>query len=76
MADIVGHAGLPEPDRRALHFADRFERELVHQEARRSIQETFDIGWRLLASLPRQDLVRLSDATIAARYGAKKGGES
>jgi V/A-type H+-transporting ATPase subunit B len=76
MADIVGQAGLPEPDRRALHFADRFERELVHQEARRSIQETLDIGWQLLATLPRQDLVRLSDATIAARYGQKKGRDS
>jgi V/A-type H+-transporting ATPase subunit B len=68
MATIVGDAGLAAADRRALAFADRFEAEFVGQgSARRSISDTLGIGWRLLESLPREDLLRLSDAAWAAR---------
>ncbi|HXF96104.1 MAG TPA: V-type ATP synthase subunit B [Gemmatimonadales bacterium] len=68
MAAIVGEAGLAEADRRALAFADRFEREFVGQgSARRSTAETIALGWRLLETLPRGDLLRISDATWAAR---------
>ena len=68
MATIVGEAGLGDADRRALGFADRFEHELVAQGgARRGIAETIAIGWRLLESLPRDDLERIDDATWEAR---------
>jgi V/A-type H+/Na+-transporting ATPase subunit B len=70
MAAIVGEAGLSPGDRRALAFADRFETEFVGQRAvRRTIGETIDTGWRLLETLPREDLLRLSDAAWAARQG-------
>ena len=67
MASIVGEGGLVEADRRALAFADRFEREFVRQEGRRTIAETLESGWRLLETLPREDLVRLRDAAWSAR---------
>jgi len=74
MAAIVGEAGLTAADRRALAFAERFEKEYVHQGgARRRIQETVDTGWRLLETLPRGDLLRISDATWDARTS---GGEA
>jgi len=64
MAAIVGRAGLTAADARALEFAERFERELIHQSgARRTITETLEMGWRLLASLPREDVLRLDDPT-------------
>ena len=67
MAAIVGESGLPAADRRALTFADAFEREFIGQpQGRRTIAETFDAGWRLLESLPREDLLRLTDAAWAA----------
>jgi V/A-type H+/Na+-transporting ATPase subunit B len=70
MAAIVGEAGLVAGDRRALAFADRFEAEFVGQgTARRHVTETVAIGWRLLETLPREDLVRIADATWAARGG-------
>ncbi len=73
MAAIVGETGLSPADRRALAFADRFETEFVGQHgARRRIAETVDAGWRLLEGLPREDLVRLSDATWAARERVRK----
>ncbi|HXV64025.1 MAG TPA: V-type ATP synthase subunit B, partial [Vicinamibacteria bacterium] len=60
MSAIVGEAGLSPSDRRALQFTSRFESELIAQgEVRRSIEETIEIGWRLLQGLPREDLLRL-----------------
>jgi len=68
MAAIVGDAGLAAADRRALAFAQEFENDLVGQGAgRRTIADTFEVGWKLLATLPREDLLRISDATWAAR---------
>ena len=68
MAAIVGEAGLSAADRRALAFAERFETEFVGQQtARRRIGETIETGWRLLEGMPREDLLRLSDAAWAAR---------
>ena len=68
MAAILGESGLPAAERRALAFADRFERELIGQgRARRTIGETLDLGWQLLDQLPREDLGRVSEATWNAR---------
>jgi V/A-type H+-transporting ATPase subunit B len=66
MAAIVGEAGLAEEDRRALAFAERFEREFINQAARRSLEQTMAAGWTLLESLPREDLHRFREATWAS----------
>lgn len=69
MAAIVGEAGLAPADRRALAFAEQFEQQLISQgEARRPLAETIEIGWRLLDTLPREDLLRLSEETWNARH--------
>ena len=34
----------------------------------RSIEETLDLGWELLSILPRGELTRVSDETLAAHY--------
>jgi V/A-type H+-transporting ATPase subunit B len=68
MAAIVGEAGLVEADRRALLFARQFEDEFVRQgERRRSLDDTLAEGWRLLETIPREELTRISDATWATR---------
>jgi V/A-type H+-transporting ATPase subunit B len=66
-AAIVGEAGLPEADRRALRFAERFEREFLHQPERRGLEATIEAGWRVLETLPRADLTRLDEATWEGR---------
>jgi V/A-type H+/Na+-transporting ATPase subunit B len=72
MVAIVGEAGLAPADRRALRFADEFEREFVHQGAsRRPIEQTLERGWRLLDTLPPEDLLRLGGALLAAREGMR-----
>lgn len=79
-AAIVGESGLPESDRTALVFAERFEREFVGQgKERRDLEATFELGWRLLESVPRNMLVRLDDETWERRRGegaTEPGGES
>jgi V/A-type H+-transporting ATPase subunit B len=68
MVAIVGEAGLPPADRRALIFADEFERVFVGQGAeRRTIAQTIEEGWRLLDRLPPEDLLRLPPELVAAR---------
>jgi V/A-type H+-transporting ATPase subunit B len=65
---IVGEAGLAAADRRAMTFAERFEREFVGQgPSRRSLAETIETAWRLLESLPREDLLRIPDEAWGRR---------
>jgi V/A-type H+-transporting ATPase subunit B len=70
MAAIVGAANLGEEERRLLEFADRFERDLIGQgDAFRSIDETLEVGWRLLGLFPADALTRVPAALVAAREG-------
>ena len=70
MATIVGETGLLPADRRALAFVDRFERTLVGQgRARRTLAETLETGWSLMEGFPREDLVRIREATWERRFG-------
>jgi V/A-type H+-transporting ATPase subunit B len=72
MEAVVGRDGLGADERAMLGFADRFERELVHQgSARRSFEETLAAGWRLLTSFPAQALTRVR-AEQVQRYRPKE----
>jgi V/A-type H+-transporting ATPase subunit B len=64
LASVVGRDGLTELDREYLEFAGRFERDLIHQTERRTLEESMEAGWRLLRRLPRSELARLSDPQI------------
>jgi V/A-type H+-transporting ATPase subunit B len=64
LASVVGRDGLTGLDRQYLEFADRFERDLIRQAGRRTLEESMDIGWRLLRLLPKAELARLSDEQI------------
>ena len=68
---ILGEAALTDIDKKYAAFADRFEREYVNQgyDANRSIEETLDLGWRLLSILPRSELKRIGDDMLDRYYG-------
>jgi len=69
LVSIVGEDALSESDRRHLVFADRFERELVHQgTTRRTIEETLDKGWELLRMLPQAELTRIRKELVERYY--------
>ena len=65
LASVVGREGLSDIDRLFLDFGARFEQELVHQSAARTLDESMEVGWRLLRMLPNAELHRLSDRQIA-----------
>ncbi len=69
---IVGKDALSERDRMFLEFADLFEDQFVRQGLYedRSIEETLDLGWKLLATLPEEQLVRI-DRELIQKYHPK-----
>ncbi len=68
---ILGEAALTDIDKLYAKFADAFEEEYVSQgyENDRSIEETLDIGWKLLSILPRSELKRIKDEYLDEYYG-------
>ena len=58
---VLGEAALTPVDRLYAKFADAFEREYVNQgfTTDRTIEETLDLGWRLLSILPRSEMKRI-----------------
>jgi len=64
---IVGEESLSEADRRTLAFAEDFERRFVHQDERRSVVETLDLAWEILAPFGDADLKRIPERLLALR---------
>lgn len=64
LTSVVGREGLSGVDRLYLDFGDRFEREFLHQTVERSFDDSFPLGWAILAMLPSSELSRLSDDQI------------
>jgi V/A-type H+-transporting ATPase subunit B len=62
----VGEESLSETDRRYLRFADIFEKRFLTQGVRenRSIEETLDLAWEVLAELPEEELFHVKEETI------------
>ena len=60
---ILGESALSDIDLLYAKFADEFEKEYVSQGFRtdRTIEETLEIGWKLLAMLPKSELKRIRD---------------
>jgi len=66
---IVGEEALTELDQSFLKFAEDFERAFIHQGLKdRPIEQTFEVGWRLLSRLPRAELRRISKEHIDLYY--------
>jgi len=69
LASVMGEDSLPEVDRRFLAFGTEFEQRLVHQEARRTLEESMTLGWQLLRGLPAAELSRLTKQQIERYLG-------
>lgn len=67
---VLGEAALTDTDKLYAQFAEQFEKEYVSQgyDANRSIEETLDLGWKLLRILPRQELKRIKDEFLDQYY--------
>ena len=67
---ILGEAALTDIDKLYAKFADEFEKEYVSQgyQVNRDIEETLDLGWKLLRILPRSELKRIKDEFLDEYY--------
>ncbi len=63
---IVGKDALSKRDLQILEFADYFENEYVRQgkDEDRSIEDTLDLGWKLLATVDQSILTRIDQETL------------
>ncbi len=70
LAVILGEAALSEEDKSFFKFADVFEDKFVRQgqDENRTIEETIELGWRLLALLPKTELKRIRQEYIDKYY--------
>ena len=63
---ILGDAALSAMDKVYLRFARDFEEQYISQGEfeNRTVEQTLDLGWRLLAVFPRGELKRVRDAYL------------
>ncbi len=66
LAAVVGEESLSPVDRKYLEFADAFERRFLSQGERenRSIEQTLDLAWEILAILPEEELTNIKEKHI------------
>ena len=72
LSAILGESALSETDKKFAKFAEAFEEQYVSQgfETNRSIEETLNLGWKLLKILPKTELKRIRDEYLE-KYMAK-----
>lgn len=70
---ILGEAALSDVDKLYAKFADEFENKYVSQgyDKDRSIEETLDVGWELLRTMPRSELKRVKKEYLDEFYEQK-----
>ncbi len=73
LAAIIGEEELSSLDKQYLRFGEKFESQFLTQGEyeNRTIEETLDIGWKVLAELPRSELYRIS-AQLIEKYMPKE----
>ncbi len=72
---ILGQAALSEMDKTYLEFAHDFEERYIsqHEFENRSIEETLDLGWKLLGEFPKAELKRVREEYLNKyHYPARK----
>lgn len=71
---IVGKGALSERDQNILEFADLFENRYVRQgkDEDRSVEQTLDLAWELLSSVPESTLTRLDRKLLDAYHPSRR----
>lgn len=70
LASVIGEEDLSAVDKLYINFGNAFEKQFINQgfNENRPIEQSLDLGWRLLSSLPRSELDRVSDETLDKYY--------
>lgn len=70
LASVIGEDELSETDKQYLTFGKAFEALFINQDMMlsRTIDQTLDLGWKLLTILPKSELDRISSGVIEEHY--------
>ncbi|MEE1126292.1 MAG: V-type ATP synthase subunit B [Acutalibacteraceae bacterium] len=70
LSSVIGEEELSAVDKKYMKFGKLFEEQFVNQgsNANRTIEQSLDLGWRLLSHLPKNELDRVDDAVLNAHY--------
>ena len=70
---VLGEAALTPMDRLYAQFADAFESQFINQGfyEDRTIEQTLDLGWKLLSILPKSEMKRIKPEFVE-KYWPKK----
>ncbi len=74
LASVIGEEELSGVDKLYLEFGRNFERTFITQGANenRSIEDTINLGWKLLSIFPEEELDRIDTALIKKYYLREK----
>jgi V/A-type H+-transporting ATPase subunit B len=67
---VLGEAALSDLDKIYLKFSQNFEDRYIsqHEYENRTIEETLDLGWELLRTIPRNEMKRVRDEYLKRYY--------
>lgn len=70
LASVIGEEELSPVDKKYIEFGKLFESQFVNQgfNENRTIDQSLDLGWKLLSTLPRGELDRVDDAILDKYY--------
>ena len=70
LASVIGEEELSETDRAYMRFGRLFEENFLNQgfDENRTMEETLDLGWDLLCSLPKSELDRIDEKLLEEKY--------
>ena len=70
LASVIGEEELSPTDKKYLEFGRLFESKLITQgfHENRSMEQSLNLGWELLSTLPREELDRVDDKLLDQYY--------
>ncbi len=74
---VLGEAALSPVDRLYAKFSDAFEAQYINQGFRenRTIEQTLDLGWRLLGILPKSEMKRIRPELLEKYWMKENSGK-
>ncbi|MDL2325140.1 V-type ATP synthase subunit B [Ruminococcaceae bacterium OttesenSCG-928-A16] len=71
LANVIGDEELSETDKLYLEFGKQFEQQFLNQSftEERTIDQSLDLGWKLLSILPRTELDRMDEKLVEEHLG-------
>ena len=70
LASVIGEDELSPTDKKYIEFGRRFENRFLSQRSteNRTIEQTLNLGWELVSTLPREELDRIDDDLLDKYY--------